>query len=182
MLLATIVGVSVDTYHYGRIVISPVQFFYYNIWLDYSDNFGTHPWHWYLTNGLPVMLGLSTLPLLPLLMQILKSPRLEWDASNSFVNKLAMTMAFFVAGLSLIGHKEIRFLLPILPILHIIIGKYLHHIDPSHRYSAYSRNFLILTPFIHFTAALYLGLFHQVLLKHWSSSVILFRRLGRKLR
>ena len=71
-------------------------------------------------------------------------------------------MAFFVAGLSLIGHKEIRFLLPILPILHIIIGKYLHHIDPSHRYSAYSRNFLILTSFIHFTAALYLGLFHQV--------------------
>ena len=147
-----------------------MRFFYYNLWLGYSDHFGTYPWHWYLNTGLPVMLGLFTFPLLALILQMaFSSPRASFHVrnhSNSSLVVLRITLVFFIIGLSLIRHKEFRFLLPILPLAHILIGNYLHHIESKCGSPKFVRRFLVVSSLIHLVVALYLGLYHQVLLYH----------------
>ena len=48
----------VDSYMYGTWSLPPLSFLRTNLWQGYAALFGTQPAHWYLTNGLPVMLGL----------------------------------------------------------------------------------------------------------------------------
>lgn len=54
------VGV-VDRYGYGRWVIVPLEFFKFNLLEGKSALYGTHSWHWNLTQGLPAVL-LTFLP------------------------------------------------------------------------------------------------------------------------
>ena len=79
---------------------------------------------------------------------------------------LTITLVFFIFGLSLIRHKEFRFLLPILPLAHILLGNYLHHIESNRGSPKYVRRFLVVSSLIHPVVALYLGLYHQVLQYH----------------
>ncbi|KAJ9463394.1 GPI mannosyltransferase 3 [Diplonema papillatum] len=82
--------------------IAQWEFFKFNFLSGRSAVFGTHPWHWYLTQGLPAVLG----------------PTLFWTVRGAVSSRatgarhLTAIVAFTVAVYSLIGHKEFRFLLP----------------------------------------------------------------------
>ena len=105
--------------------------FYYNAILGKSENWGTSPWYWYLTSALPKAL-LGTLLLLPLCFLQFQSLSLLASSTSSLTlfssswlstrvtfdtTYLPYAWAFvgYIALYSCLGHKEVRFLFPVLP-------------------------------------------------------------------
>lgn len=72
------------------------------------------PWHYYLSQGLP-LLSWSHLPWIVMGVEMVKPPSVGVKFINQTLRSgLIRTVAFF----SLLAHKEVRFILPLLPILH----------------------------------------------------------------
>lgn len=142
------VGVSIDTYGYAcdYPVVSPWNFIQRNVLEGVSSLFGRHPWHWNLSTGLPTVLGLScpamvwayyyawrrkllVIPFADLLEQ--KAPIIEgkqfrkkqYNFSSSCFQIMALIPILYPIGLQVCSnHQEIRFLLPVLPAAHAILG------------------------------------------------------------
>jgi phosphatidylinositol glycan class B len=97
----------IDYLFYGEWILTPWNFFSANLVSGLSEFYGTHPFHWYFTQGYPTIL----LTLLPWAVLGLKKepygPLLVW---NTVI-------------LSFIKHKEFRFLGPMLPIMLLSAGK-----------------------------------------------------------
>lgn len=133
---ALVVTVPVDSLLWQRWVWPEGQVFWYNTVLGRSANWGTSPWYWYLTSALPKAI------LLPILLVPLGITRIldQWFAllddttttqstpsappglsSLSWWDLTWMpyfaTAAGFVALYSCLGHKEVRFLFPALPLI-----------------------------------------------------------------
>ena len=109
-LLTLLIAGFVDGHCYGSFFV-PVSwnFFKLNISEDVSSFYGRHPFHWYLSNALPLYVGVFI-----------------WEFVNGFWAALrgrrgasARTLAFVVTWTiivySMIPHKEHRFLLPLVP-------------------------------------------------------------------
>ncbi|XP_027069635.2 mannosyltransferase APTG1-like isoform X1 [Coffea arabica] len=92
-----------DRMMYGSWVFVPLNFLKFNILSSGGDYYGTHPWHWYFTQGFTVMV-FTFLPFVVAGIVISK----EW--------KLSGLIAWVVGIYSILGHKEFRFVLPVLPI------------------------------------------------------------------
>eukprot|EP00924_Labyrinthula_sp_SR-Ha-C_P001093 snap_masked-scaffold_7-processed-gene-13.28-mRNA-1 protein AED:0.69 eAED:0.80 QI:0/-1/0/1/-1/1/1/0/607 len=86
------------------------QVFYFNTVLNKSSEWGVLPFHWYFTNALVKSL-LSALPFLPL--ALLRGP-LTLDRSGF---NLILPPLCFIFLYSFLPHKELRFILPVFPIL-----------------------------------------------------------------
>ncbi|XVF47802.1 hypothetical protein PTKIN_Ptkin03bG0140200 [Pterospermum kingtungense] len=98
-----------DRLMYGSWVLVPLNFLKFNFLSSGGDYYGTHKWHWYFTQGFSVML-FSFLPFC--VGGIIKSR--YWKLSGLIV---------WVLGVySILGHKEFRFVLPVLPISLIFSG------------------------------------------------------------
>jgi len=54
----------VDWICYGKLVNVYYNFLEFNFVSDLGSFYGTHPWHWYLTQGIVVLLGSHIVPLL----------------------------------------------------------------------------------------------------------------------
>lgn len=82
---------------------------YYNTVLNKSSNWGTSPWYWYFIVGLPKAL-LASYPLVLLG---------ATTATGDHVMLLAILLptAVFVCLYSILPHKEIRFMFPVIPAL-----------------------------------------------------------------
>ncbi|ONK79617.1 uncharacterized protein A4U43_C01F8200 [Asparagus officinalis] len=99
----------VDWWMYSSWVFVPLNFLKFNFLSSGGDYYGTHKWHWYFTQGFSVML-LTFIPIS--VMGIYKSK--EWRLSG---------LILWVLGLySIQGHKEFRFVLPVLPIALMFSG------------------------------------------------------------
>ncbi|XP_021197863.3 GPI mannosyltransferase 3 [Helicoverpa armigera] len=103
--------VALDSYYYGRLVITPWEFFRFNVLNDIASFYGQHPWHWYLTQGIPAVLGINLIPVLWAISNILRRPK-----ENKIGSLLLTAVVLYVAVYSFIPHKEFRFVLPLLPI------------------------------------------------------------------
>lgn len=81
-----------DSIIHGGFVFTPYNFFVYNIFHNIGEFYGTQPWHWYLSSGLPAVLGINLLPFVFATVVILKNRR-------SHINELALlaTIVFTVA-------------------------------------------------------------------------------------
>ncbi|KAK7488449.1 hypothetical protein BaRGS_00020234 [Batillaria attramentaria] len=101
----TVLGLAtiIDRVWYGQWVFVHFNFLAFNVLTGGSAFYGSHPWHWYFTQGLPVVLGSHLLP-------FLLGARL---ASNKV---LLLLLVWTVGILSFLSHKEMRFLLPVLPL------------------------------------------------------------------
>ncbi|KAG7609223.1 GPI mannosyltransferase [Arabidopsis suecica] len=98
-----------DRLMYGSWVIVPLNFLKFNFLSSGGDYYGTHPWHWYFTQGFLVMLFTFT----PFsIAGIIKSKN----------QKLSALILWVLAIYSILGHKEFRFVLPVLPIALIFSG------------------------------------------------------------
>ena len=93
--------------------------------------YGRNPWHYYFTQAIPVLCA-SSLPLVVkgLYLGLIPgshspdSKELKSSISNSYsLRTLAGTVLWTTAVYSLSGHKEWRFIHPMLPILHIFAAK-----------------------------------------------------------
>ncbi len=108
---------AIDSVLYGEATFAPWNFFSHNVLNDVGSFYGVHRWHWYLTSGLPVVLGAYGVP--PLALGLRRS----W--SHPQVGIFAKSIALSVTFLSLVPHKEFRFLLPLLPLCWCLASDYL---------------------------------------------------------
>ncbi|KAL3535287.1 hypothetical protein ACH5RR_003748 [Cinchona calisaya] len=92
-----------DRMMYGSWVFVPLNFLKFNFLSSGGDYYGTHPWHWYFTQGFTVMV-FTFLPFVVAGIVISK----EW--------KLSGLITWVLGIYSILGHKEFRFVLPVLPI------------------------------------------------------------------
>jgi alpha-1,6-mannosyltransferase len=129
------VTVPLDSYMWQTFPIWPEgQVFYYNTVLGKSSDWGVSPWYWYLTSALPKAMLLTSL-LLPF--AVLRQPGknislFQQQASHSSSNDkdlptLDTTMlpyllatTGFIGLYSCLGHKEMRFMFPAMPILNLV--------------------------------------------------------------
>ena len=63
-LMALLLSLVVDWICYGKLVNVYYNFLEFNFLSDLGSFYGTHPWHWYLSQGLVVLLGSHIFPLL----------------------------------------------------------------------------------------------------------------------
>jgi phosphatidylinositol glycan class B len=104
LLLSTVL-VGLDSYFYGTIVVTPWQYFSTNLIDGVAANFGISPWWYYFVGGEFSILGVFLrLCLWAWLLTF-------WSMRRSLI---AWIVLFFVLGHSMIGHKEDRFLFPII--------------------------------------------------------------------
>lgn len=110
-------SVIVDTFMYGRLVIAPAQIVLYNVFNQSGgpELYGVEPWYFYLINGFLNFNFILPLALVaPLLIIIL-----AWKTNNFKAARdplIMLTGAYlWLAYMSIIPHKEERFLFVIYP-------------------------------------------------------------------
>ncbi|CAK0866798.1 unnamed protein product [Prorocentrum cordatum] len=106
-----------DFVWYESFTFVPWNHFRFNLLRDQAIFYGSHPWHWYLTEGLAVTLG-TFLPF------VLAG---AWFAARGLGKCRALrgpvaAASAAIAALSLASHKEYRFLLPYLPLASLLAG------------------------------------------------------------
>jgi phosphatidylinositol glycan class B len=94
-----------DYCYYGRWVFVPYTFIHANLVRGVSVFYGHHPWHWYVSQGLLVVLT-TFLPLTGYGIWCAKSTR----------RTAAYASLWLLCIYSLLAHKEFRFIYPIVPI------------------------------------------------------------------
>jgi len=62
--MVMLLSLVVDWICYGKLVNVYYNFLEFNFLSDLGSVYGTHPWHWYLSQGLVVLLGSHIVPLL----------------------------------------------------------------------------------------------------------------------
>ncbi|TKS70126.1 GPI mannosyltransferase 3 [Collichthys lucidus] len=123
-----------------------VQFTFlkFNIFYGVADFYGSHPWHWYFTQGFAVVIG----PHLPL---FLYGCTLAFRRYKILLAAVIWTLVVY----SLLPHKEFRFIYPVLPFCMVFCGISLANLKAWRRTAAFT---LLLSNLV---AALYTGLIHQ---------------------
>ncbi|MCJ1269487.1 hypothetical protein MMC22_009379 [Lobaria immixta] len=116
----------IDRLYYQRWTFPPLRFLYFNIAQSLAVFYGRNDWHYYLSQGCPLLLT-TYLPFAVVgLYQSLSSSESSSTRSNTSAlastikRQLALTSLLVPLILSFISHKEIRFIYPLLPPLHLL--------------------------------------------------------------
>lgn len=104
-MVAMVVGFLADYWLYGEWVLAPYHYFTQNIVENKAAGFGTSPWWWYFTE-MPVLM----LPPLSLFLFWFMGVGVRRYSGHVLV----WCLGAFVLGHVLVGHKESRFLFPML--------------------------------------------------------------------
>ncbi|KAM3078571.1 glycosylphosphatidylinositol anchor biosynthesis [Clarireedia jacksonii] len=116
----TISAIS-DRLYFGEWTFPPYQFLHFNLSQNLAVFYGRNDWHYYLSQGLPLLLT-TYLPFT--LMSIFRTYNPSTTPNVKFTSNIRLILTSIVctkiAALSLISHKEVRFIYPLLPILHIL--------------------------------------------------------------
>ncbi|TVY23853.1 GPI mannosyltransferase, partial [Lachnellula hyalina] len=113
LVILFVSGIS-DRLYFGEWTFPPYQFLNFNVNQDLAVFYGRNVWHYYLSQGLPLLLT-TYLPFA--LIGLWNSASLP---AGNIRFLLATTILVTVSTLSLIAHKEVRFIYPLLPLLHIL--------------------------------------------------------------
>ena len=116
-----------DRLYYGIWTFPPYQLLNFNIAQSLAIFYGTNDWHYYLTQGLPLL----TTTYLPFTIHGIYASTTLAPATcispkiSSIRFQLAFTIITMIAMLSLISHKEVRFIYPLLPALHVLTAPHI---------------------------------------------------------
>jgi phosphatidylinositol glycan class B len=110
LALSLSINFVIDWTYFGQPVFPPAKFVLFNVVQSLSHFYGVSPWHYYLSQGLPLLL----IGYLPLGIYEL------WASRHALIVGL---IAVVVCAYSLLAHKEVRFIFPLLPLLHVLVGK-----------------------------------------------------------
>ena len=103
-----------DSWFYGKLTFSPLNFLRTNVFHNISLFYGANAWHYYITQGLTF----TTLGLLPF---VVAGALYDCNGPARYTFGSARTACIRTClALSLISHKEFRFIQPLLPVLHAI--------------------------------------------------------------
>lgn len=146
-------NIAIDTRIYtgvwdlSKMVLTPFNFIKVNVLQSISVIYGVHPWHWYFSQGVPVVLT-TFLPF-----SVYGYQKSKVNASNRLVGHLVL----YVLGVySLLSHKEFRFIFPIVPLLLIFAAKGLQSVP-----SRWKRVACLVLVGTQLPMAIYLSLWHQ---------------------
>ncbi|EDW34812.1 GL21004 [Drosophila persimilis] len=110
-LLVAGLGIAIDTYWHGHLIVTPYEFLKYNIFNNIGSFYGSHPWYWYFTVGLPTVLGINTLPFIYGIMETVRK-----SEKHEVSKQLLITIFLTLVVLSTVEHKEFRFVSSLLPL------------------------------------------------------------------
>ena len=127
--LILLLSAVVDRFFYGLWTLPPYSFLYVNVVQSLAVFYGRNDWHYYLSQGYPLLLT-AALPFTILGLYQIFSSRGPYNSQPLLVKNILYSLAtaclFVPAVLSMISHKEVRFIYPLLPALHIITAPPLH--------------------------------------------------------
>ncbi|KAL8371465.1 hypothetical protein RB595_001318 [Gaeumannomyces hyphopodioides] len=110
-----VVSLLSDRFYFGFWTFPPFKWLHFNISQALAVFYGRNDWHYYLSQGLPLL----TTTFLPFaLIGLYRSTGLT--ASSNAARTLSFAVFATIGVLSTITHKEVRFIYPLLPILHVI--------------------------------------------------------------
>ncbi|KAJ9665149.1 glycosylphosphatidylinositol anchor biosynthesis [Coniosporium apollinis] len=155
-----------DRLYYHTWTLPQLQFLHFNLAQDLAVFYGRNRPDYYLTEGLPLLLT-TALPfaVLGLSRALLGRVDLEGKSSKPEVppgpvlKVIAWTVVIVIAVLSMVSHKEVRFIYPLLPILNILsAGPLVSLFTPQ---TASRKAILALLVFINIIIAGYTTQIHQ---------------------
>ncbi|AEO69608.1 glycosyltransferase family 22 protein [Thermothielavioides terrestris NRRL 8126] len=124
---AAVLAVSLvsDRLYFGFWTFPPYKWLYFNMVQSLAVFYGRMPWHFYLSQGVPLL----TTTFLPFVLVGLYKGVSSLKGSSTLQTNIIRTLTFAalatIAVFSLISHKEIRFIYPLLPVLHILAAPYI---------------------------------------------------------
>ncbi|KAI0221216.1 glycosylphosphatidylinositol anchor biosynthesis [Massospora cicadina] len=109
----------VDSRFFGERVVTPWRFFRFNVALSVSAFYGVSAWYFYPFLGLPTLLTTFL-------------PFACFGARNSFASRqLLAVLGYVLVVYSLLPHKELRFIYPMLPLLLVVVAHGLQLYKPT---------------------------------------------------
>ena len=145
--LSLLLSVCVDSVFWGRLLWPEGGVLFFNTVENKSSHWGEMPWHWYGSSAIPRAMHVN----LFLCALGAAGVRLDWDSllvagplqqrvrrfvgsGGGEAHALAYYLAppvIFIALYSILPHKELRFILPVLPLLASPAAIFLHKALPS---------------------------------------------------
>jgi GPI mannosyltransferase 3 len=165
------ISAASDRLFFGTWTVPAYKWLYFNISQSLAVFYGRNPWHYYLSQGIP-LLSTTFLPFIAVGLFTTPTPEQMGStlASNS-LNALTFAVFFSLATLSAISHKEVRFIYPLLPILHVLaapkLASYFSATEPDATGRQQPTTRIVRKPLIALIVILsailgsYLSLFHQ---------------------
>ncbi|KAM3877003.1 GPI mannosyltransferase 3 [Diretmus argenteus] len=142
--LTLVISTSIDSLLYEKWTLVQLNFLKFNVFHGLAEFYGSHPWHWYFTQGFAVVIG----PHLPLFLH-------GCTLAAKRYRILLVAIVWTIMVYSLLAHKEFRFIYPVLPFCMVFCGISLANLKTWRRAAAYGLLVTNLVP------ALYTGLIHQ---------------------
>lgn len=143
----------IDYLFYGRFVFVLWNFFTFNFVKNLGVHYGSHPWHWYFTQGVPAIFG-SQLPIV--IYGVLFFSKLQSRGHAKVCNHLLMIAIVTCIAYSFVDHKEFRFILYLVPLGCLVVGIVMSNL--THARCIRIMQYLLAT---NIPIALYFGLIHQ---------------------
>ncbi|KAK1160721.1 GPI mannosyltransferase 3 [Acipenser oxyrinchus oxyrinchus] len=143
-LLTLGISTLVDRVFSGKWILVQLNFLKINVLQNVAVFYGSHPWHWYLTQGFPVVLG-THLPF------FIHGSMLAPKRYRILLAAVIWTVLVY----SLLSHKEFRFIYPVLSFCMVFCGYSLASLKTWKKPAVC---FLVLSNLL---PALYTGLIHQ---------------------
>ncbi|XP_075064133.1 GPI alpha-1,2-mannosyltransferase 3 isoform X2 [Mixophyes fleayi] len=134
----------IDRVFFGKWTIVQWNFLKFNVLKNIGSFYGSHPWHWYITQGFPVIIGTH----LPFFIH-------GCTVAPRRYRVLLAAVVWTVLIYSALSHKEFRFIYPVLPLCMVFCGFSFSRIK---RWKKAAVGFLVLSNLV---PALYTGLIHQ---------------------
>lgn len=124
-LAALTISIISDRLYFGFWTFPPYQWLHFNISQDLAIFYGQNRPDYYFTEGIPLLLT-TYLPFGIIALVSATSLSRKFDTKTSNMRfQFAFTVLVTVCTLSLISHKEVRFIYPLLPILHVLIAPHI---------------------------------------------------------
>lgn len=123
---SAVLGLSalIDRLFYGIWTFPVLKFLYVNVAQSIAIFYGHNDWHYYLSQGYPLLLT-TALPfgIFGLYRSLRPDDATPRRRRTSIKFQLATMCLVMPAVLSIIAHKEVRFIYPLLPALHILTAE-----------------------------------------------------------
>ncbi len=154
----------IDRWFYGEWTVILLNFFDFNFVKGLDKLYGTHPFHWYFTEGFTANVAFF----LPIYfysiyhVYVLQSTKKNKKNSLKIIDMkyLYSLTLFTMLVFSIGGHKEFRFILPLLPITLVQCGYGLFHLEKQISKTMY-KNILGLLIISNFILGMYVSIYHQ---------------------
>jgi GPI mannosyltransferase 3 len=119
-LLSLLTIFCLDSFYYSKVTFTPLHFLLTNL-SSVSLFYGSSPWHYYVSQALPILCTTS----LPFILHgaWLAFSNRKTNASDTKLRVLLGCVGWTIGVYSMTGHKEWRFLHPLLPLLHVLSSK-----------------------------------------------------------